>query len=209
MKNKKNNGRGFVMKNKVILLVAVAFFAIVGISASGEKEEMSEKIIVEIPKFNEVTSEQAKDFTNNTVAAYDKIISELLSQLRETKLNNESKVNIIYILGSYRAIKAAGILVDLIDLRAEKVDPKVGGIGRWGPYPAQEALTRIGRKAEYAIFPKLAVEKNELRRKLMCFTILEIDGKEKGRSLIEKEIAKESDNERKANLQAALKYFEK
>src|SRR6266446_4707465 len=147
----------------VLLMSILSIFG--GSAMSNDKE-----YVVKIPDFRAQPSENMSQSVDQAVKSYHEIIADLMGQLRQGGLSNEGKVYDIYLLGQLRATEAVTILIGNIDFKASKVDPK-GGIGRWGMYPAHEALSKVGAPAVNMILDKLASERNDLRRKLMCFVI--------------------------------------
>lgn len=102
-------------------------------------------------------------------------ITNLVGQIRSGNLNNEKKVLAIYLLGALHPVDTNSIevLLDNIDLRATRFDPGVRPM-RWGEYPAEEALIRIGKPAIEPILNHLPIENSELRRQLMCNVIKQV-----------------------------------
>jgi hypothetical protein len=170
---------------------------------SDEKE-----YVVKIPDFRTQASENMSDTVDQAVKSYREIIDNIMGQLHQGGISNESKTYTVYMLGQLRAVEAVTVLLENIDLKASKVDPK-GGIGRWGMYPAQEALSKIGQPAVNMILDKLPTERDELRRKLMCYVISDVEGKDFGKILVKLRIDQEQDPIRKGHLELALKILER
>jgi len=169
---------------------------------SDEKE-----YVVKIPDFRTQLPENVSQTVDQAVKSYHDIIGNIMAQLRQDGLKNESKVYAVYLLGQLKAAQAVTVLLENIDLKASKVDPK-GGIGRWGVYPAQEALSKIGQPAVNMILDKLPTERDELRRKLMCSVIADVEGKDFGTMLVKLRSDQEQDPVRKGHLELALKILE-
>lgn len=163
--------------------------------------------VVTIPDFRARPSEQMDGVVNNAVKSYHDIGNDLAGQLGESGLDPESKTYAIYLAGQLHAVGAVSILIANIDFKATKVDPK-GGIGRWGMYPAQEALSKIGSPSVNMILDLLADESQELRRKLMCFVISDVHGKDLAKMLVKGRYEGERDPAKKARLDDALKVFD-
>jgi hypothetical protein len=162
---------------------------------------------INLPDFRSPPSEEMSRAVDKVIECYDLVVADVLNQLRDYQLSSEAKVYAIYLLGRLRASAAVTILLDNIAFKATKVDPK-GGIGRWGMYPAQEALVRIGTPAVNMILDRLPSEREELRRKLMCSVISDVEGKAFAKLAIKIRFDEESDPANKENLQLALKYLE-
>lgn len=96
-------------------------------------------------------------------------IENLVRQLHDSKLNDDNKTLAIYFLGELRPTDTDSIeiLINNIDFRATKIDPKTR-FPRWGAYPAEEALVKIGQPVVIPILNHLPSETNQLRRQLMC-----------------------------------------
>jgi len=72
-------------------------------------------------------------------------------------------------------------------------------------YPTVRALTQIGTPASSAAIKVLPNEHNALRLRLLCHTILRIDGTEKGKARIEEILPYVKDDAQTKRLQTALK----
>ncbi len=96
-------------------------------------------------------------------------ITNLVTELRSAQLSNDKRVLAIYFLGELRPsdTNSIEVLIGYIDLKASKFDPKTR-FRRWGDYPAEEALIKIGKPVVDPILNHLPSETNELRRQLMC-----------------------------------------
>jgi len=186
---------------------ALLTFFVLAIAHADENSDMKAKqFVISVPAFKQ-NGVGLDASVNNAVHAYYDAVDEILRQMRQENLSNEGKVYCAYLLGELRAAKAISILLKNIDLKAEKIDPKIAGV-RWNVYPAQDALAKIGMPAVHMILDRLGKEENEDRRKLMCRVIAKVEGKEigKGRVTIAKE--KASDETAKRNLELAAKLFE-
>jgi hypothetical protein len=136
-------------------------------------------------------------------------IENLVSQLRVDHLTNNNKTLAIYLLGILHPSDSTSIevLIESIDFQTSKFDPKTGPM-RWGQYPAEEALVKIGKPVVDPILEHLAAETNELRRHLMCQVLRQVEGKETAQDQIKQRLGSESDSIKQSNLQSALKEFE-
>ena len=187
-------------------LCYVGLLALWALGRGGDNVMANDKqYLIKLPDFRAPPSEDMSYAVDKVIESYDSIAASILEQLRDHQLSNEGKVYAIYLLGRLRANPAVPILLDNIAFKATKVDPK-GGIGRWGMYPAQEALVRIGTPAVNMILDRLPTEREEIRRKLMCSVISDVEGKTFGKLVIKIRYDEESDPANKENLQLALKY---
>jgi hypothetical protein len=162
----------------------ICLFAAMDVFAEETAKPKSNEYIISIPQFDDISIEEGDKAANAALDAYNKSIKNLLEQLREGKTNNQKTLT-IYLLGSLRAKSAVHDLVKIIDFRADRVDPKTR-IGRWSPYPAQDALSKIGNSAVPPILSALGKEDNELRRKLMVMVISDCFGDDVGIYVIKK-----------------------
>lgn len=171
----------------------------------GENVMTNEKeYVLRVPDFRSQPAEKVDRAVEQVVATHHQMVSDVNRQLREGNLSDEAKVYAIYLLGQLRARESVTILIENIDLKASKVDTK-GGIGRWGMYPAQEALSKIGKPAVNMILDLLPTEQSDLRRQLMCLVIADVEGKNFGTMLVKLRQDEESDSSKKANLELALR----
>jgi hypothetical protein len=143
-------------------------------------------------------------------------ITNLVIQLRHDGLSNHKKVLVIYLLGELHSGDTNSIetLIEYIDLKATKQDEATRFI-RWGHYPAEEALTKIGGPAVIPILGHLPAEGDPLRCHLMCDVLVRVEGKNgtrfnesAGKKIVQdqinRELGREADLAKRANLQAAL-----
>ncbi len=133
--------------------------------------------------------------------------NDLVRQLGDATVSNEGKVYAIYLLGQLRAAPAVTVLLEHLDLRANKTDP-AGGIGRWGTYPAQEALVKIGTPAVNMILDKLPLEGNQVRRQLMCAVISDAVGKKVADAMLRFRYEEEQNPLLRTNLEAAIRLLQ-
>ncbi len=148
-------------------------------------------------------------------------ITNLVNQLQQETLGNDKKVLVIYLLGELRVsdTNSIEVLIKYINLKATKIEPKLSA-PRWGYYPAQEALIKIGTPVVNPILNHLPNEGNELRGHLMFEALIRIEGKKgsifnepEGKKIVQDQIkdklASESDPSKRANLDAALRELTK
>jgi hypothetical protein len=102
-------------------------------------------------------------------------IINLANQLQEGHLNNDNKTLAIYFLGALHPTDTNSIevLIENIDFRATKFDLKSAPM-RWGKYPAEEALMKIGKPVVNPILNHLPTETSQLRRQLMCDVLKQV-----------------------------------
>lgn len=186
-------------------LAFVAFLALL-MSLTGNTKVAAKDILFSIPDFTTASEKQGDDAAAQLLQSFDKLTGELIRQLEDHKSSANAKTLAAYLLGELSARRAVGILADNIDLKAPRVDLK-DREGRWGEYPAQEALHKIGVPAAAEVVVRLRTEKNELRRKLMVGVIRGVYGDDLGRVFVQKRLDKEADPLHKENLTLALKEF--
>jgi hypothetical protein len=116
----------------------------------------------------------------------------------------------IRLLGELRAQEAVRSLVQNL---AYRVDPTVAGnvgrrgLGAW--YPAAASLAEIGNPAVPEVLSFLGKSADPIERHLCVWILVRIDGRDLARFRVEKAIESSRLSEVKANLQAALEYFDK
>ena len=153
----------------------------------------------------QVTPEERDEVTNRLAHERHQLIGDLMNQLDALRKGDaKGKEHIIYLLGTYGATEAVKLLTDMIDFKATIVDPRVR-IGRWGLYPAQEALVKIGKPAANEVLRRIASEADPTRRKLMCIVIEAVEGEKVGRLRLTWLLEEEKDPARRTNLEEALK----
>lgn len=160
-------------------------------------------------------------------------ISNLVDQIESRALGEEKKASPVYLLGLFCGnqtnlvtTSVVAALVDQIDLKAVP-DPK-GAAQRWGSYPAEEALYKIGEPAVGAVINQLASETNLKRRHLLCEPMVsvngstlvvghgwrhhdfdEVKGKTEARRQINERLNQEKEPSTRVNLEATLDEIEK
>jgi hypothetical protein len=163
---------------------------------------------ISIPDFTAASEKDGDKAAAQALESYGKATGELIDQMKDPRSSANGKTLAAYLLGELRVSRAVWTLADNIDLKAPRIDPK-DRPGRWGEYPAQEALRKIGIPAAAEIVVRLCTEKKELRRKLMVGVIRGVYGDDMGRHFVQNRLAQETDPMHKENLNLALKEFPK
>jgi hypothetical protein len=187
-----------------VTAVVLASALIIG---GGKVMPDSREYIVRIPDLRAQPSDSMSQGADQVVQSYRAMIADLIGQFQQGIPSNEGKVYAIYLLGELRAREGVATLIENINLKAAHVDDK-GGIGRWGMYPAEEALSKIGRPAVNMILDLLPTENDDTRRQLMCMVIADVEGKDLGRMILKQRVDAESDRTRKTSLEKAMKLLE-
>jgi len=125
------------------LLVGILTLAVTG-------AEMKTRYEFALADYRTMPEDEADQMTMAMLKTYSAATSELIRQLHVRNMPNMAKVKIIYLLGELRVLVATGVLIENINLTAERMDPKTR-IARWGRHPAQEALVKIGPYASRMI----------------------------------------------------------
>lgn len=96
---------------------------------------------------------------DGVVRQYNEMVGNLRRELKQPNLPNMTKVKVAYALGELRAREGISVLIDNINLIAERGDRTVG-IGRWlSEYPAREALVKIGRPRSWTLLGVIGSQK--------------------------------------------------
>lgn len=167
------------------------------------------------PVFTKMSSFRERDAALDLVletkpnATY-KYLTGLTDQVNDKTATDGGKVYAIFLLGEMRATNAFCVeaLIAKIDLNAPQGALHLR-LPPWGPFPAEEALIKIGEPVVDPILTYVPVEGNELRRHLMCEVLKRVAGKEASQAKISQALAAETDPIKKANLEAALRELEK
>jgi hypothetical protein len=122
-----------------------------------------------------ISSEEDSILSTKIERICPEYITNLVIEIRSAQLNNNNRVLAIYFLGELRPSDTNSIeaLIDYIDLKASRFDPKTR-FRRWGQYPAEEALIKIGKPVVDPILNHLPKETSELRRQLMCNVLKQV-----------------------------------
>jgi hypothetical protein len=161
-------------------------------------------------KGSEAVTLQLHDIADGLKGMGPAYITNLVNQIRRGGLDKERIVLAIYLLGELRPDDTNSIesLIEMVDLKASRFDPPTRPI-RWGPYPACEALIKIGKPAANPIYRHLLAETHDLRRDLMCQVLKRVEGNESARSRISAMLTLETDVAKRANLTSALEQLDK
>lgn len=184
---------------KGLVLAGVCMFFMLSAKAAAEDAHVPSEV-----DLTKVTPEERDKETTRLTEVRFWLIEDLLGQLETVrKGSGKGTEHIIYLLGQLRAVKAVKVLTDMIDYKATIGDDK-NKIARWGPFPAQEALSNIGMPAVDEILRRIGKEADAARRDLMCIVIHEVVGTDVGRFMLARKFEAETIATNKANLQAAL-----
>ena len=119
--------------------------------------------------------------------------------------NNEAKCYAAYFIGEYRFSQSANNLAQVIALHEDFLRPN-GRIWVWGQYPAMEALIKIGNPSIPAVIRNLAESDDAKVRELSLKVLYHIEGdKDIVQLRLQKALRTETDLQKQARLQAALK----
>jgi hypothetical protein len=136
------------MKRSFYTGICILLAGVVALAVTGPETNNCYELVV--PDYDAMPEAKADEMTLAMLKTYGAATSELIRQLHKPNMPNMAKVKIIYLLGELRVLAATGVLIENIDLAAERMDPK-DRIARWGPYPAREALVKIGPYASRII----------------------------------------------------------
>jgi hypothetical protein len=122
------------MKHRSYLRVCILLGSIfvVGVTA----DEMKTRYEFALLDYLTMPEDKADEMTNAMLQTYSDAASDLIRQLHKRDMPNMAKVRIIYLLGELRVLAATGVLIENINLTAERMDP-ADRIARWGRYPAR------------------------------------------------------------------------
>jgi hypothetical protein len=182
------------------LILSVILFLVV-LTVSGQV------VVDNAANLGKMSYKDASDFINKVVDQNDNLIATLAKEISQTNFPADSKVCAIYLLGELRAKDRVSIqaLMERIDFVAPRQDLRIN-IARWGMYPAEEALEKIGMPAvQAAVETYIPKEESQVKRHLMTMLLQDVLGRELAISFVEQRLAKESDPKNSAGLEMALK----
>ena len=171
----------------------------------------SQDALVQATNLGKMSYKEASDSVNNIIDQKTKLVATLVSEIRQSDFPADSKTCAFYLLGELRPndINAVDALMQNIDFVATRGDIRIS-IARWGKYPAEEALGKIGMPVVHAALTfYLPKEENQLKRHLMCEVLYDALTPDIAIPTLKQWIAKESDPQKRANLELALKELEK
>lgn len=136
------------MKHRSYICVCILLGGILVLGVTGD--EMKTRYEFALPDYRNMPEDKADEMTMAMLKTYSAATSDLIRQLHNRDMPNMARVKIIYLLGELRVLAATSVLIENINLTAERMDP-ADRIARWGPYPAREALVKIGPYASQMI----------------------------------------------------------
>ncbi|MGH7976620.1 MAG: hypothetical protein ACREDS_00530 [Limisphaerales bacterium] len=171
------------MKKYISLILLLA----ISIVVKAQDSQVNSDCFTNPPDFNKLSYDEA----NTVVDSEDDLIgrgikkicpeyiTNLVNQIRNGALNSDNKTLAIYLLGELHPddTNSIEVLIENIDFKATKFDHILKtriSIKRWGSYPAEEALIKIGRPVVDPILNHLPTENSELRRQLMCDVLKQV-----------------------------------
>ena len=205
------------MKNFVILVLII----MAGTLAKAQDQKTSLDCFTNPPDFEKLSYDELSvkvDVEADTINMEFKktcpeYISNLVNQIQSEKLSDDKKILAIYFLGELRPTNSLSIetLINYIDLKADPlahINKNRIDVKRWGLYPAEEALIKVGEPAVNLISNHLDNEVNDLRRQLMCEVLLQVEGGEAAKDLVKRKIDGCTNSTAQTNLVKALKQLE-
>jgi hypothetical protein len=211
------------LKNICILgLLSISILSGEGQNSGGTNIDYS----IKAPEFTKLsTYEEMNVVLDKVLVSKPKVTPEyagdLIRQINEPNASDEGKVYAIYLLGELciTYTNAIETLVNKIGLKAPQIELNLR-IRLWGTFPAQEALVKMGMPVVVPILNHLPNEVDQFRRQLLCSVLVLIEGNKNGtygeaggkamaQGQISQMLAAESDSQRQANLELALKEIDK
>jgi hypothetical protein len=145
------NWRALGLKSRRLRVPWFLAVSLLAALVSGEAEKPCQ--IVE--SLREAKSEAEMDEEINRFARQKlALVQDLISLLRETR-RSSVRVRACYLLGELRDPRATRALADHLLLEAD-VPAAITKRPRWGPFPCQEALIKIGKPVESQLMKILA-----------------------------------------------------
>jgi HEAT repeat protein len=194
-------------QRRIFTFFGVSGFALaLGVAPPAYTNVAAKDFRISVPDFTAASEKEGDEAAAQVLESSAKVTGELIDQMKDPNSSANAKTLAAYLLGELRTPRAVSTLADNIDLKAPRIDLKTN-IGRWGEYPAQEALHKIGVPAAAEILRRLLTEQDDLHRKLMVGVIRGVYGDDLGRLFIQNRLARETDPMHKQNLNLALKEF--
>jgi hypothetical protein len=157
-----------------------------------------------VTNMNQMTSEKFMQESKTIVRQRRETIANLLNIVQDPKLRRSHGVDAVYALGKLRAIEAVPFLMNEMarDDRIEVMFTHDTERDQGGT--CMRALISIGKPASVACLAALAGEKDAVRRNVLALVIRAVESADIAKIMIERQLARESEPERKANLNAVL-----
>lgn len=138
-----------------------------------------------------------------TIGELEKIVRDFVG---EESRKGSAKTAVV-LLGKLRAVEAVALLAENISVYVfYKSTKRIQSLE--DAFPCVGALSEIGKPSIAAMIGNLASSEDEKVRELSARVILNVEGTEIGRIVIEKAIEDESDPTKKARLRAAVEYMQ-
>jgi hypothetical protein len=162
------------------ICVCVSILLALALGAAAQAPGGSPPCIAIPPDFSKLSYEAANQRINKEEQKKlcPQYITNLLDQLQNNDLDIDKKVLVIFLAGElqpqdYNSIE---VLIKFIDIKARKLDLATG-VRRWGPYPAKDALIKIGKPVIDPVLRHLTKESNKLRQQLLCEVLFRVDSR--------------------------------
>jgi hypothetical protein len=126
-------------------------------------------------------------------------ITQLIRDLRHAQSTNE-QIRLCYALGELRADSALTELTKRLRLEDKNYTGRVRSRPRWGRYPAQEALVKIGVGATPKMIGKLKLSGDEQERELAVGVLKSVYGPKIAKAVIADAAENEKNPERRRRL---------
>jgi hypothetical protein len=158
------------MKNTSLLLLLI-----ITLDARAQNFGVASDCITNPPDFGKMSYQMAGQVVNDELRKKlcPEYIKNLVNEIRQGDMGG-NKAPAIYLLGELRPHDEDSIevLIENIDLKSPP-NPLLAPL-RWGEYPAEEALVKIGDPTVIPILNHLPTENSELRRQLMCDVLKQV-----------------------------------
>jgi len=170
----------------------------------GKMKAVEEQVMFSIPNFSTISKQEGNTAANLFVDNLHTLGDDIVKQLQDVKTSPEGRLFAIYLSGELRDSRACTHLIKYIDFKAPFRDPALR-IARWGTYPSQEALTKIGVHGVQLVLLAIGDEVDKTRLGLLVDVIRDIYGDQIAKVIIREAAAKA---EKKENMLKALEMLE-
>jgi len=131
-------------------------------------------------------------------------VKALITIIEDKNLPLTVRLEAVRMVGEIRAPEAVDVLlIHLNSLRAEKISETTMASG----FPCVPSLIKIGKPASFGVLKEFHKPVKKLRRFALAVVLAGVEGRQVGRFMLQREIAKAKTPEERRNLQAGLKAF--
>lgn len=191
-----------MLSNRWMIVYSCFVLCTISSLIKGDAGSEERTYVLKVKEFSVLERQARDEVVDGLTKAYDACIDDLINQVKASKQNDMSRAYPIYLLGRMRGSKAVSLLIDNIDWSYDGNETSIHP-GKWGKFPALEALSAIGLPSVFQGVERLAIEEKPQRREMLCSLLAGIESVSFAKQRVAVKVAAETDTKRKENYEAA------